>query len=1002
MRSVLIGLPAAASALEKQPPGKKHPREVQAILIGLSLEGDEGARAWRDYVDQDGWWKTAHRDDLRTPRRHDAAFAERFSRFVRVVHVVLDAVERQYGRVLDRVEELLTKPRPDAESLETLTKYLGSGVVALWVVFEKVGADWLVPLRERGVFRDPPRPIVYDDGSYSFPSWPQALYLKRIASEAPEAVTQTIEGIAETENDAIHLSFLATAARLPPPFAGRLAVREARWLEQHPWRHGLLVDNVLRVCEHLVKNGETAAALELTRVTLGFPESADRPDTAFGPHPRFPDWTYDEFASSAVPLLVRADPEATRALLLNLLDGAARRASKFWRGAVEEHAQNLVKGPLDTLLGALRDLYEQQIATGMLDLRVAVEELERREPIIFQRLALHLLRRFRESSHDLVSARLTRQSLLDTRPAFHELAELLAAVFPEASGAEQARILEALHANASLERITAENSSSDLSADDLARRADAQKLQWYAVLGANLPSQLQTAYEGLRESYGTLEHPTFHAWVTHGTFGSGAPALSSTALRELNDDALVLRILEEPPKTPAWEGLAHEVYIAATEDPARFSRLLGRLIQAGPSYISETLRGIHQALRADRSVAQSIEWSSVLELAESSLASSPSGDSDTRWQRQSVAEILADAPLSASAEQARRAWRVLVALLGDPDPDPPRLTAEASTESEIPFNSVRGIALHSAVVFLGAVMNRDDLREALVPTIFSEFERRCRSAIEPADSIRAIMLRHLSYLLSVDQDRARVIAEQILAESDKNPSTAWRALLGWNRASGPLYEALNNAYREIAGRAAELDDETAGLLGNHLLALEVWGILRPDTPGGPIEMFRHKASVRARRHALSELGRDLQKAESSLPSRAVENLKYLIEWWLDSSTASSDNSDLTAFGWWFSGAVFDATWSLQTLHRVLERTDGRIEWEEEVLERLGRLADRHPNEVAGCLGPLVQADGPGVRMYEKAIRSVVEALRSTPAIEEARGIASRLVSRGFLSFRDLI
>ena len=86
-----------------------------------------------------------------------------------------------------------------------------------------------------------------------------------------------------------------------------------------------------------------------------------------------------------------------------------------------------------------------------------------------------------------------------------------------------------------------------------------------------------------------------------------------------------------------------------------------------------------------------------------------------------------------------------------------------------------------------------------------------------------------------------------------------------------------------------------------------------------------------------------------MPSEVVDRLRTLWAWWRTAATATSDAADLAAFGWWFTSGVFDDEWATDELLEVLTLTDGRIDWDHEVIKKLAQGAATRPTKVAACL-----------------------------------------------------
>ena len=81
--------------------------------------------------------------------------------------------------------------------------------------FSKLSSpDWIEPLEKAGVFLTPPDAKREATG-ISFPSWPEAEYLSRMAGLLPETVLSIMLKTPPTDNVRIHDNFASAAAAMP-------------------------------------------------------------------------------------------------------------------------------------------------------------------------------------------------------------------------------------------------------------------------------------------------------------------------------------------------------------------------------------------------------------------------------------------------------------------------------------------------------------------------------------------------------------------------------------------------------------------------------------------------------------------------------------------------------------------------------------------------------------------------------------------------------------------
>ncbi|MHB1417661.1 MAG: hypothetical protein ACYC1C_20635 [Chloroflexota bacterium] len=190
---------------------------------------------------------------------------------------------------------------------------------------------WIKPLAEKGFFSAPPQPVRdVDKGTVSFPPWPEATYLARVASSAPEDVLEVILGTPETENERVHLDFVEAVVAMPPDLAATMVDRVARWVRAS---YGVLLpEKAGRLLSHLARGGEVKAALQLARSLLAVRPSPRRaalmadPDRNLRlppePEPYFDVWQYKQLVERHSPVLVDVAGEMAFDVLCDTLNAA--------------------------------------------------------------------------------------------------------------------------------------------------------------------------------------------------------------------------------------------------------------------------------------------------------------------------------------------------------------------------------------------------------------------------------------------------------------------------------------------------------------------------------------------------------------------------------------------------------------------------------------------------------------------------------------------------------
>jgi len=116
---------------------------VNAVLADLGLSAHPDAESWRAFASDESWHRVAHRNDLGAPREHGIV-AERWTRFIAMLRVVLDAVEAKFLEVARTVDALAILDAPTQKDVDSLKECLPP---------ESIAADRFLTKATQGGFR---------------------------------------------------------------------------------------------------------------------------------------------------------------------------------------------------------------------------------------------------------------------------------------------------------------------------------------------------------------------------------------------------------------------------------------------------------------------------------------------------------------------------------------------------------------------------------------------------------------------------------------------------------------------------------------------------------------------------------------------------------------------------------------------------------------------------------------------------------------------------------
>ncbi len=925
--------------------------------------------------------------------------------------------------------------------------------------------EWLKPLWEMGFFKHPPQPERNEEeGTVRFPPWPEARYLARMAKHDPELVAEIIQKMDDTDNAAVLSDLVDALLAMPPRISARLAEKAQRWAEV-PYL--LLPEKLGELVSHLTIGGKAEEALGIARVLLEvLPDPREQrvsdPDEPYRlppePRARFDIWDYERILEKHYPDLVREAGLPALALLCDLLEKAIRLSrrrdddrepedySYIWRKAIEDSPQNLGHTIKDALVSGVRDAAELLVRSGRATEVDVVTALESRPWKVFRRIALHVIRVFLDQANVLAAERLTDRSLFDDVSLRHEYVLLLRQGFPRLAPEDQAKILRWIEEGPEIEQwkqCRESETGQQPTEEEVSRYREIWRRDWLARIGPeNLPDEWKERYRNLCEKYGEPEHPEFPAYSEWGWVGPTSPK-TADELKAMTIEELVefLRTWKPPAniyRAPSPAGLGRVMSSVVAEDPGRFAAEAPKFKELDPTYVRAIVSGLRDALKQ----GWTFDWEPVLDLCDWVLSQpreipgrkvrEMDADPDWGWTRKAIADLLfagfEDHPGSIPINLRQRVWAVLKPLTNDPEPTPEheqRYGGSNMDPATLSINTTRGEAMHAVVRYAlwirrhlekepeGAELLRRGFE--VMPKVREVLETHLDPDREPSLAIRAVYGQWFPWLVLLDPDWARTKAATVFPRDQQSEAlfeAAWHTYVALSRPYDNVLDILQPQYEYAVERIGVRHDDTRWLgdpdekLSEHLMAFYWRGRLGLDDP--LLAAFWQRATDGLRAHAITFVGRSLERTEGDVPEKILERLKQLWERRLAAARQAQDASDfveeMTAFGWWFVSGKLDVDWALAQLSASLRLTR-KSEPDQMVLERLAETAQTHPRESVECLRMIAEGDREGWSIYASRdhVRTILEAgLRNPGTAEDARRVVNYLGSRGFLDFRGLL
>lgn len=882
------------------------------------------------------------------------------------------------------------------------------------------GAEWLQPLRNAGLFSTPPD-VLREKGAISFPSWAASRFLERVAKESPTEVLDIILATPTTDNVRVHEDFVKAALGMPADLAAHIAKRQADWVGKQQYLYFLLPEYLAELVTHLASGGQERVAFELAAALLRLTTEDKSGDSSA----LFTARELKRVVEAMIPALGQRDAKRTLRMLGDLLEQACgkddQKYSYLWRPAIEDHDQNHRDHEIrDVVLVAIRDSSLEMAKVSPEAASATLDELSRRDGLLFRRLALHLLAMHLDSLKKQAFQALLDPAHFGEVGVLHEYANLVRTVVPRLNKGELEQFAGLL------EKGPAEVEGAD---DSEARHWQARVI---AMLGDDAPEDFRERFPEAAEAARRMEHPDLA--VYSGTWVGPTTPKSTEELNQLSP-AEIASYLKEWRSSGEWnaptpEGLGRALVGAVSARPDLFSGALNLFTPCNQTYA----RAIAQGFREAAEKGEKFQWSDVLRYCEWIVSNPPApegkaeianrvdGDPHWGWAKKAVADLLQQAFQRdrLTFELRGAAWAALKPITDDPDPLPERNAEGGMDWASLSINTTRGEAMHAVIAYALWVHRRLKKQgdEALsfdsMPEVRDVLEAHLDLSRDSSPAIRVVYGQYFPWLLLIDREWAKKRVATIFPRDNQATTlreAAWDAYIVFCKPYNDVLPVLEDEYRYEIERLPRAANETHGVgdpierLGAHLAVFLGRGLIEGDTDSLAMQFFA-KAGDEATGETLTFIGRSLSARDAQDAPKVIARYQGL---WGNlvgqfRQHPTQHKKALRAFGWWFASLAFDFAWASAQLQEVMRLIDD-VEADYAIVEALEKKVLEHPLMVVRLLRGLVRNDARGwnVQGWKDELRSILEKALSSDleSSAEARNLLHELGARGFTDFRPL-
>jgi hypothetical protein len=934
---------------------------------------------------------------------------------------------------------------PTEEQIEAALQRMRSPDFESYFFARLENPQWIVPLATRGIFSNPPRPIVADGGRTMFPIWPATKYLVRMASQAPGEVASALDGI-DVSNPNVAGDVVQASLAMPVEIASTMVPAIVRAAQVGTMEFHL--EEAAGLCTRLAEEGEAAAALTLA-------EGLFHPvlDGDSGGPARRDAHSYLKALNQVVRPLARIRTKPFLQAVCRWLTVALEASehvdresgedhSFLWRQAIEEHTQNRESDFAGNLAGCVREAFEVAIRDGAASLGDALLVLEPTPYLIFRRLRVHLINVFADQDPELARSTMMDSDIFDDFRFKHEYAMLMGRRLDLLTAEERAGWFEWVRSGPK------EADLAELEGEDSTRREDYWRFSRLHWVREHLEGSDRAFYESMLDAHGEPELADLHMYTSAGSWGSKSPvAVEDFANRSLEAVVDFLTSWRPDPRQflgPDINGLAttFEEYVATA--PETLSRQATVLKECPSVYVRGFLNQMTLAVKTGKD----IELGPVLALSEWVLSRprdepsiqvegpDPLIDKDWQWTRDQISGLIKvvcearenELPKYEMESLRAELWTLLFVLYADPS----RSYIVDQEESEDPrakdyltlgINSPRGKAVEACLSYARWVadhVKREVDGHETVPGGFAsmpEVKEMLVWQLEPENrsfEALAVIGFHLGLLFWVDRqwlaDNAdRVFDLRGLAGSAPRPHgwAAWNSFLVWVKPHIEFYRIFEEHFAYAVDQSARMKSDEPSRegpmehLGEHLMVLYARGQLSLQE-GSIVWRFITHTSSSVRRHAIGFLGRILWRDEA-LPSDVVKRLIALWEhyWAGPGAEDAREQPDAWLFGVWFASRQLPERWALRQLAAFVEVVP-IPEPDHAVAKRLAEIAAVDVSRAVRIIDKMIHGDRQGWQIHgwrdsaRKVLGLALEA--GGDARQLAKGTLDYLGRRGYPDF----
>ena len=913
--------------------------------------------------------------------------------------------------------------------------------------------DWLQPLWLEGLFKDPPGPIIR--GNFvSYPSWPQAVYLLRVARtykepEVQSLILQILKSIPDSDNEQVESTLIRVSVALRADLAKDWATIQRDRIATEDYIPPMKARALCDLGLHIAHGGFTRICLDLLRTLLDLvPDpGSEEPSLPNLEHARtkVPSWQYGLLLEKELARIVDATCviDVLEMLLFPILDNILARDaadsdeaidySYVWRPNLAE-APPWDTSPRQVLVTALVSTTIAAAYHNPKQILELIELLESHQPHapIYRRIVFHLLALFPSESRQVIASCLTTTDNLNDTHTWNDYAILLRQEFASLDSARRNVIVDHI--------LNGPDGKAFPTADSDTRVWDEWQLRRLELIKEHLPPPAANRRDELVEQYGEIIKPELLIEYGETWVGPTSP-LNLAEFSERTPTDVILFLSGWQP-TDQWDGPTPEgLSRVLSQDVARkanaYSECAVAFRQFEPTYVKALVYGLTET-------DQTFLWGPVLDLCnwvvhqprECQMNSTDTAfqldrDPDWGWTRKSIAHLLKkylrpghnQIPYAYSNE----VWNICATLMDDPEPTPEYERTYGGTNMDpmnMAINTVRGTTLQAVMAYLLWLAkhlegsDQTTRRELEVITNAPQVQRILEAHLiierDPSLAVRSVYGEWFTRLYSLDRNWTTENISNIFPLGPEHETyfhAAWHSYILVSPPTTLMTRLLEAQYAHAIGllprsptNRMNPEYKLAEHVAEHLFLRKM-----PFSELELVNKFFFVANDHVRSYTVQQIAVRFSRYVRADDSERIAEL--LKEFWdarivvVERAELARDyERELATFGYWFVSGIFDDQWAIDQLLRTLALSKSIKPWIES-MATLHNLGSAFPSKVALCIKHLATSKNAWYFGRSDTCHNVLrQALKTSDSEERAQivEVINYLVASGFVDFKALL